>query len=120
MSGAVPFTQAVAGSQHLHAAERQWTPSDAPGFEIVTLFENRATGELTQLMRVAPGAYAGPHSHDRLEEILVLDGTFADDACEYRQGSYCIRAPGAVHTARSATGCVVLLVYRGAPQESAS
>lgn len=91
-----------------------------PGFETVTLFENRATGDLTQLMRVAPGACAGPHAHDRLEEILVLDGTFADDACEYRQGAYCIRAPVAVHTARSATGCLVLLVYRGSPRASAS
>jgi anti-sigma factor ChrR (cupin superfamily) len=120
MSEGAPFTAAVTGSRHLDADARRWAPSEVPGFDIVTLFENRATGELTQLMRVAPGAYAGPHAHDRLEEILVLDGTFADDAREYRQGSYCIRAPGAVHTARSATGCVVLLVYRGAPQASAS
>lgn len=117
---AAPFTAAVAGSQHLDAAARRWSPSEVPGFDIVTLFENPATGDLTQLMRVAPGASAGPHSHDRLEEILVLDGTFADDAREYRRGAYCIRAPGAVHTARSDSGCVVLLVYRGAPQVSAS
>jgi anti-sigma factor ChrR (cupin superfamily) len=54
----------------------------------------------------------GALSHDELEEILVLSGEFSDDERTYRTGDYCVRAPGALHTARSERGCTMLVIYR--------
>jgi anti-sigma factor ChrR (cupin superfamily) len=102
----------VKGSHFLDAAALQWQPSDAPGFDIVTLFENPSTGESTALMRVEPGARTGSHSHDLFEEIYVLDGEFSDDERTYLRGQYCVRSPGTLHTAASEPGCVVMLIYR--------
>jgi anti-sigma factor ChrR (cupin superfamily) len=102
----------VQGSHFLDATALQWQPSDTPGFDIVTLFENPSTGESTILMRVEPGASTGSHSHDLFEEIYVLDGEFSDEERTYLRGQYCVRSPETLHTAASAPGCVVMLIYR--------
>ena len=109
----------VTGSHFLDATALQWQPSDTPGFDIVTLFENPSTGESTALMRVEPGARAGSHSHDLFEEIYVLDGEFSDEERTYLRGQYCVRSPGTLHTAASEQGCVVMLIYRNTAAASA-
>lgn len=108
----MPFNEDTAGSSFVDPAQLPWQPSDTPGFDIVTLFCNRTTGESTVLMKVAPGAFADVHAHEMLEEIYVLEGEFADQTQRYAKGHYCIREAGALHTATSPTGCLVLLVYR--------
>lgn len=108
----MPFDEDTAGSSFVDPAQLPWQPSDTPGFDIVTLFQNRTTGESTVLMKVAPGAVADVHAHDMLEEIYVLEGEFSDQMQRYAKGQYCIREAGAPHTAASPTGCLVLLVYR--------
>jgi anti-sigma factor ChrR (cupin superfamily) len=100
------------GSHFLDATALQWQPSDTPGFDLVTLFENPSNGESTALMRVEPGASTGSHSHDLFEEIYVLDGDFSDEERTYLRGQYCVRSPGTLHTAASEHGCVLLLIYR--------
>jgi anti-sigma factor ChrR (cupin superfamily) len=102
----------VKGSHFLDATTLQWQPSDTPGFDIVTLFENPSSGEYTALMRVEPGASTGLHSHDLFEEIYVLDGEFSDEQRTYMRGQYCVRSPGTLHTAASKHGCIVMLIYR--------
>ena len=109
----------VQGSHFLDATALQWQPSDTPGFDIVTLFENPSTGESTTLMRVEPGASTGSHSHDLFEEIYVLDGEFSDEERTYLRGQYCVRSPGTLHTAASEQGCVVMLIYRNTAAASA-
>ena len=102
----------VQGSHFLDATALQWQASDTPGFDLVTLFQNPSSGESTALMRVAPGASTGSHSHDLFEEIYVLDGEFSDEERTYLRGQYCVRSPGTLHTAASEPGCVLLLIYR--------
>jgi anti-sigma factor ChrR (cupin superfamily) len=109
----------VKGSHFLDATALQWQPSDTPGFDIVTLFENPSTGESTALMKVEPGARSGSHSHDLFEEIYVLDGEFSDEERTYLRGQYCVRSPGTLHTAASKQGCVVMLIYRNTAAASA-
>ena len=62
-------------------------------------------------MKVDAGAWSPPHAHEDLEQILVLEGTFYDDEKTYHPGDFVLRAPGAVHTAGSEDGCIVLLIY---------
>jgi anti-sigma factor ChrR (cupin superfamily) len=108
----------VKGSHFLDAAALQWQPTNTPGFDIVTLFQDPSSGESTALMRVEPGASTGSHSHDLFEEIYVLDGEFSDEERTYLRGQYCVRSPGTLHTAASEQGCVVMLIYRSTAASS--
>ena len=107
-----PLARPAHGSHHLDATALAWQPTEAPGFWVKPLLADGAGGARTELMRIDPGAYAGAHSHDQLEEIYVLEGEFSDEERTYRPSDYCVRAVGAVHVASSKTGCTVLLVYR--------
>jgi anti-sigma factor ChrR (cupin superfamily) len=91
--------------------EQEWEQSSAEGFLVKTLFSDPATGDRTLLMQYAPGAYAGPHSHDQIEHVYVLDGSFTDEYGSYGKGDYLMRVPGAVHSARTDEGATVLLLY---------
>ena len=98
------------GSAYRTAAETQWETTDDAGFRYKPLYE--APGQRTWLMRVEPGAYSPPHAHEgELEQIYVLEGSFYDDERLMRAGDFCCRAPGAMHSAGSDEGAVVLLVY---------
>ena len=98
------------GSAYRAAAAEEWTASGDSGFRYKALFE--APGRRTWLMRVEPGAYSPPHAHEgELEQIYVLEGSFYDDDRLMRAGDFCCRAPGAMHSAGSDEGAVVLLVY---------
>jgi anti-sigma factor ChrR (cupin superfamily) len=100
------------GSRFVDPTAQPWQPTDTPGFLIKPIFKDPTTGETTLLMRIEPGAYFPPHAHDQLEEIFILEGEFADEERTYGPGQYCQRAIGASHTAGSAGGCTVLLIYR--------
>ena len=62
-------------------------------------------------MKVDAGAFSPMHAHDDIEQIYVLEGSFYDQDKTYGPGDYVIRAPGALHSAGSEEGAVVLLVY---------
>lgn len=107
-----PIGRIQSGSVKLAADAQQWRVTADPGFYIKPLFHDENTGETSVLMKMDPGAYAPPHSHDRFEEILVLEGDFYDAEHSYRSGDYVARAIGAMHEAGSRRGGVVLIVYR--------
>lgn len=62
-------------------------------------------------MKVQPGAYAPTHSHEDVEHVLILSGSFADEYGTYGPGDYLVRSPKAAHEASSENGALVLLVY---------
>lgn len=98
------------GSSYRAAAAAEWEETGDPGFRYKRLYE--APGQRTWLMRVEPGAFSPPHAHEgELEQIYVLEGSFYDDDRLMRAGDFCCRAPGAMHSAGSDEGAVVLLVY---------
>ena len=107
-----PLRRPIIGSHGLHSDNIEWQPTESPGFWVKALFDDESSGARTTLMRIDPGAFAELHSHDQVEEILVLDGEFCDQHATYRPGDYCVRAIGAAHTAGSEEGCTVLLIYR--------
>jgi anti-sigma factor ChrR (cupin superfamily) len=88
-----------------------WQDCGAEGFSIKPLLEDSAGGLRTWLMKVEPGASSDMHAHDEIEQIYVLEGSFFDQDKTYTVGEYIVRAPGAMHTAGSDTGAVVLLFY---------
>jgi anti-sigma factor ChrR (cupin superfamily) len=108
----MPIDRQAEGSLRLDPGSAEWQETDAAGFAVKPLFADARSGESTQLMRIAPGAWFPAHAHTQLEEIFVLEGDFYDDAQSYGPGQYCQRAIGAQHTAGSHGGCTVLLIYR--------
>lgn len=100
-----------AGTLVARTAGSDWQDSGTEGFWIKPLHEDAASGQRTWLMRVAPGAHAPAHAHEEFEQIYVIEGSFHDEENTYRAGDFAIRAPGAMHTAGSETGAIVLLVY---------
>ena len=88
-----------------------WQASDVAGFLLKTLFHDPVTGDQTVLMKVEPGAYAAPHSHDQVEHVYILEGSFSDEYGTYRVGDYLVRTPGSVHSAQCDQGATVLLMY---------
>ena len=98
------------GSSYL-TASAEWQPSGFPGFWIRNLLADPAASATTMLMKIDPGAFAGRHSHEELEQIYVLEGSFYDEERVLQAGDYCCRAAGAPHTSGSKDGAIVLLVY---------
>jgi len=98
-------------------AGSEWLHSGSDGFRIRPLMED---GPLrTWLMQVDPGTSAELHAHAEIEQIYVLEGTFTDQDSTYGPGDLVVRAPGAMHTASSETGALVLLTYVPSPASPA-
>lgn len=70
-----------------------------------------ADGREAHLIKVKPGAYAGSHSHDRTEHLLVIDGDFYDQNQTYKKGDFIVREVGANHIAGSKSGALIFLMF---------
>lgn len=101
----------AAGSAFLQASNIPWQDCGAEGFWIKSLLEDKEKGLRTWLMKVDAGAFSAMHAHDEIEQIYVIDGSFYDQDHLYHAGDYIVRAPGAMHTAGSDDGALVMLVY---------
>ena len=99
------------GSTVLQASALPWQDCGAEGFWIKPLLEDKENGLRTWLMKVDAGAFSAMHAHDEIEQIYVIEGTFYDQDHCYRAGDYIVRAAGAMHTAGSDDGALVMLVY---------
>ena len=100
----------MSGTAYLNQSAVDWQETGIKGFETKPLYE-AASGEMTMLMKIAPGAFSEAHAHETVEEIYVLEGSFFDDENSYEPGDLIIRAPGAMHTAGSKSGALVLLKF---------
>jgi anti-sigma factor ChrR (cupin superfamily) len=98
------------GSRYLDSDAIDWQP-DGEKFWIKPLFQNPARGERTLLMKIDAGAWFPMHAHEETEQIYVISGSFHDQDRTLRAGDYACRAPGALHTAGSEEGAVLLLIY---------
>ena len=72
-------------------------------------------GPVTSLVRYAPGGAFRPHAHPEGEEILVLDGVFADEHGDYPDGTYLLNPDGSHHAPRSDRGCLLFVRLRQYP-----
>lgn len=97
----------------LQTEELPWQPSPAAGVQRRLL--EREGGEdarATSIVRYEPGATFPLHDHPRGEEILVLEGEFADEYGVYPQGTYLKNPPGSKHAPISPSGCLLLVKLR--------
>ena len=114
--GLTPLALPRRESCSVDANPAEWQECGADGFLLKALMEDPDAGLRTWLMKVEPGAFSELHAHAEVEQIYVLEGSFYDQQKTYQAGEYIVRAPGAMHTAGSDTGAVVLLFYSPPPE----
>lgn len=87
-------------SRFVDVASLPWVRSERhPGIESKTLLVDPASGLLTMLMRMAPGAKLPDHEHVLIEQTYVLQGSLVCGEGECRSGDYVWRPAGSRHEA---------------------
>lgn len=90
-----------------------WQPSPSPSVWRKRLdLVGGEFGRVTSVVRYDPHSTFHSHDHPDGEEILVLEGTFADEHGVYPAGTYLLNPPGFRHAPRSAEGCVLFVKLR--------
>ncbi len=102
---------ASTASSYMTAVDTDWEATDSDGFWLKRLYEDEERGERTWLMRIDPGACSPPHAHEEFEQVYVLQGSFYDEDRLVKAGEFCARSPGAVHSAASDEGALMLVIY---------
>ena len=98
-------------SRYVDVAAMPWQDTRWPKIKMKVLFEDKATGLATLLMRWEPGAELPLHEHVRIEQTFVLEGSFEDDEGECTAGNFVWRPAGSRHTARSPRGALMLAYF---------
>lgn len=88
-----------------------WESTPFPGIELKRLMEDNASGMLTTLVRMAPGAVLPQHEHVEIEQTWVLEGSLVDDEGTASAGNYVWRPGGSRHTAAAPEGALLLSFF---------
>jgi anti-sigma factor ChrR (cupin superfamily) len=95
------------------SAEDGWRPGLVPGLKVRPLYSQPGYPENVALVRWEPGTYFQGHTHWGGEEILVLEGEFADEHGRYPAGTW-MRSPHlSRHTPFSEQGCLIYVRVGG-------
>jgi anti-sigma factor ChrR (cupin superfamily) len=86
-------------SRFVDVAALPWERGAYPGIETKTLLVDRASGLLTMLLRMAPGAKLPDHEHVLIEQTYVLEGTLVCGEGVCRAGEFVWRPAGSRHEA---------------------
>jgi anti-sigma factor ChrR (cupin superfamily) len=106
--------------EHSHVvrpATMQWQKTRFAGCEVKTLLFDRATGLVTALMRMAPGAVLPDHEHVKVEQTYMLEGKLVDKegpaaGLEVKAGEFVWRTPGSRHVAWTPEGGLMLAMFQ--------
>lgn len=98
----------------VHGAQLAWRPSPSPTVTRKRLHRTGGAedGQVTSIVRYAPGASFPAHDHPEGEEILVLEGTFSDEHGDWPAGTFLANPEGFRHAPFSREGCVLFVKLR--------
>ena len=61
------------------------------------------------VIRMEPGAVTIPHTHECMEEFLILEGELIEsDGTVLKKGDFTSYRPGTRHNSRTETGCLLI------------
>ena len=103
-------TLAALASRFIKTDAVPWVDT-GPGSKIKVIYSDPATGLLTIIARLDPGAGIPPHVHEDLEQTYVLKGSLVDDEGECTAGNFVIRAKGSRHSPVAPNGCTMLVFF---------
>lgn len=98
-------------SRYVEMDALPWRPTPFPGVEIKVLLEDKDSGLLTTLTRMAPGATLPRHEHVDIEQTYVIEGRLVDDQGEVKAGEYVWRPAGSIHVATAPEGALLLGMF---------
>jgi anti-sigma factor ChrR (cupin superfamily) len=106
---AVPAASAAAQFLTIRADQGEWQEVSA-GVLVKKLFEDRARGTVTALIKLLPGAQVALHRHPGAEECIVLSGDFHVNGEVLGPGDYHCALPGSTHEKISTEQGTILLI----------
>ena len=86
-------------SRFVAAESIPWEKTVYEGVEVKTLIVDPATGLMTQLLKMAPGAKLPDHEHVLIEQTWVLEGSLVCGEGTCRAGQFVWRPAGSRHEA---------------------
>jgi anti-sigma factor ChrR (cupin superfamily) len=86
-------------SRFVDVATLPWEKTSFPGVEAKTLLVDKASGLLTVLLKMAPGAKLPDHEHVLIEQTYLLQGTLVCGEGTVAPGNYVWRPAGSRHEA---------------------
>ena len=101
----------------ISTAEMDWQESPSPNVlrKRLDLIGPPEAGRVTSVVQYKPNSRFPSHPHPDGEEILVLDGVFADEHGRYPAGTYLLNPEGFSHAPFSEEGCVLFVKLRQYP-----
>ena len=101
----------------IDTASMDWQDSPSPNVQRkrLDLIGPPEAGRVTSVVRYRPGSRFPAHPHPDGEEILVLDGVFADERGRYPAGTYLLNPDGFSHAPFSEEGCDLFVKLRQYP-----
>ena len=98
-------------SRYVDVTGLPWQQTRFPGVEVKVLLEDKETGLLTTLLRMAPGARLPDHEHVKIEQTYVLEGRLVDDEGSCEAGQFVWRPAGSRHEAHTPDGGLMLAFF---------
>lgn len=104
-------------SRLVHVDDLPWEPIKFPGVYVKTLLFDKASGLLTVLLKMDPGAVLPDHEHVLLEQTYMLEGRLVDKegpevGIEAGPGDFIWRPPGSRHAAWTPEGGLMLAMFQ--------
>ena len=99
-------------SRFVDVASLPWEETQFPGVHAKTLLVDPASGLLTALVKMEPGAVLPDHEHVRIEQTYVLEGSLNDPEGSCTAGNFVWRPSGSRHEAHAPRGGLFLAVFQ--------
>lgn len=95
----------------INTNQMDWQASPSPGVwrKRLELVGDTEKGMVTSIVRFDPGAGFPMHDHPMGEEVLVLDGTFADEHDSYPTGTWTLLPNNTPHAPATKEGCTLFV-----------
>lgn len=94
----------------------EWRATRYEGISLHVLRRDRETGDSTVLIRMKSGCGYPAHSHNGIEELLILQGGYLDQRGEHRAGDYVLNEAGSAHHPVAVDGvedCIMVAFAHG-------
>ncbi len=102
--------QHALASRFIDIEKTPWIDT-GPGNKMKVLYHDPETGLLTIISKLEPGAGIPEHTHEDLEQTLVLEGSLVDAEGACTAGNFVIRAKGSRHAPVAPNGCTMLVFF---------
>jgi anti-sigma factor ChrR (cupin superfamily) len=112
-----PSKMSELASRFVDVPSQPWEKTAYAGIEQKTLLVDKASGLITALMRMAPGARLPDHEHVKIEQTYVLEGKLVDKegpaaGLEVKPGEFVWREEGSRHVAWTPEGGLMLAMFQ--------